>query len=61
MRSSAEIQDALSSFEKAISRRAAQIEALDATDRRYLVKLAKLTREIKELEAKIEWMKWIMQ
>ena len=58
MKSEAEIQKAIYDFQRAISLRLDQIESLDATDRFYLVKQAKLEKQIKELEIKMEALKW---
>jgi len=58
VKSEAEIQKAIYDFQRAISLRLDQIESLDATDRFYLVKQAKLEKQIKELEIKMEALKW---
>ena len=60
MRSEAEIREALAKFEAVLSLRVAEVDSLDEKDRYFLIKSANLTKQIKSLEERIEWCKWVL-
>jgi hypothetical protein len=61
MRSEAEIREAMTKLEAVLSLRVAEVDRLDDTDRLFLVKSVNLTKQIKRLEERIEWCKWVLQ
>lgn len=60
MRSEAEIREAMTKLEAVLSLRVAEVSLLDEKDRHLLIKQANLTKQIKHLEERIEWCKWVL-
>jgi DNA-binding MarR family transcriptional regulator len=51
----------MTKFEAVLRLRAQEVSSLDEKDRHLLIKQANLTKQIKRLEERIEWCKWVLQ
>jgi hypothetical protein len=50
----------MTKLEAVLSLRVAEVSLLDEKDRHLLIKQANLTKQIKHLEERIEWCKWVL-